>query len=82
MVQRADFVPLPLVGFHEALDPLDGTGGGPRNGSIAAGGTGETAAIFRYQAVAVVMTASVIGTSLGEANFTAVTLSGPVSGKD
>jgi hypothetical protein len=29
MVQRADFIPLPLVGVDETLDPLDGTGGGP-----------------------------------------------------
>ncbi|KAF5030265.1 hypothetical protein DSECCO2_639940 [anaerobic digester metagenome] len=82
MVQRADFVPLSLVGVDEALDAFNRSCRGSVYGSIAASGAGEAAAVLMHKAKAVVMAASVIGASLGEANFAAVALGGPVSGED
>jgi len=61
-----------LIGRCEALDPFNGTRGGPIDGGFTTGRTGHSTAVFRAKVEPMFVSASVIRAGDGESDLAAV----------
>ena len=82
MSYRSKMLAFLLVGLCEALDPFNGTGGGPSNSRIATDWTGYSATVFRSKVEPVFMSAVIVRTCDGEPDLAAVVFRGSMSGEN
>ena len=82
MTYGAETLAFLLVGLCKALDPFDGTGGGPSNSRIATDWTGYSATVFRSKVEPVFMSAVIVRTRDGESDLATIVFRGSVSGKN
>ena len=82
MSYRSESLAFLLVGLCKALDPFNGTSGGPRDGRTAAYRTGYSATVFSPKMVSMLLSAVIVRTRDGESDLAAVVFRGSVSGED
>ena len=82
MSYRSKMLAFFLVGLCEALDPFNGTGGGPSNGGVTANRTSHSATVFSPKVEPVFLSAGVRAASNRESDLAAVVFRGSVSWED
>ena len=82
MSYRSKMLTFLLIGLCEALDPFNGTSGGPSNGGVTANRTGYSSAVFRSKMVSVLVSTLIVRTCDGEPDLAAVVFRGSVSWED
>jgi hypothetical protein len=82
MSYRSKMLTFLLIGLCEALDPFNGTGGGPSDGGVTADRTGHSATVFFVKVKSVFMSAMIVRTCDGEPDLAAVVFRGSMAGED
>jgi hypothetical protein len=70
-----------FIGLYKALDPFNGTRGGPSNSRIATDRTCHSATVFCSKMVSVLVSTVIIRTRDGESDLAAVVFRGSMSWK-